>query len=276
MSAAALLVAAARRLRAAGVDDPARDARLLLAHAMGIGVDQAALIGPDPVPDAAATRFDALVTARATRQPLSQIVGSREFFGRQFRVTADVLDPRPETETLVAAALDTGFGRVLDLGTGSGAILISLLAQGAAATGIGADISAAALAVARDNARRCGIAERAAFVLSDWYDSVSGRFDIIVANPPYIAAAEMVTLAPEVRDWEPRIALTPGADGLAAVRRIVAGAGARLDPGGWLMIETGPTQARDTAGLMRAAGFARLRILPDLDGRDRVTAGQWR
>ncbi len=267
---ASLLPPAIARLRAAGVADPARDARLLLAHALGLPPERVSLALHDPAPADTAARFAALIDRRAARQPVSQIIGRRLFWGRSFIVTPDVLDPRPETETLIAAALAEPFARVLDLGTGSGAILLTLLAEAPQASGLGVDLSPAALDVARANTCALGLAGRADFVLSDWFVAVAGRFDLIVANPPYIAAAEMPALAPETRDWEPHLALTPGGDGLDACRAISAGAAAHLAPGGRLLVETGPTQGAAVAALMRKAGLQAVEILPDMDGRDRV------
>lgn len=275
MIAAAALAAATARLRAAGVADPGRDARLLLAHALGIAPDRVLLALPDPLSEAVAARLDTLIAARAARQPVSQIIGRRSFFGRDFRVTRDVLDPRPETEGVIEAALAQPFGRVLDLGTGSGAILLTLLAERPEATGLGVDISPAALAVARANAADLGLTTRAGFLLSDWLDGVTGRHDLIVANPPYIAEAEMPGLAPEVRDWEPPLALTPGGDGLGAIRRIAAAAGAHLHPGGRIFIEIGAGQGAAVLALLTAGGFDAGAILCDLDGRDRIAAAVW-
>lgn len=275
MSAASLLPVAIARLRAAGVADPARDARLLLAHALQIAPDRLLLVLDDPQPAAAEARFAALIAARAARQPVSQLIGAREFYGRRFRVTPDVLDPRPETETLIEAALSAPFARVLDLGTGSGVIVLTLLAERAAASGMGVDISQAALVIARGNATALELGERAEFRQSDWFSAVEGRFDLIVANPPYIAAAEMAGLAPEVRNWEPHLALTPGGDGLAAVRAIVAGAGAHLLPGGRILIEIGPTQGADALALLRKAGFGAATLSLDIDGRARIASAIW-
>jgi release factor glutamine methyltransferase len=275
MTPAQALAAATARLRAAGVADPARDARLLLAHALGIAPDRVMLAPTDPLSEAIAKRFEGAVAARAARQPVSQIVGRRAFYGRTFRVTPDVLDPRPETETLVAAALSAPFERVLDLGTGSGAILLTLLAERPDARGLGVDLSPEALAVAQANAEGLGRAGRADFRLSDWFAGVTGFFDLIVANPPYIAADEMPGLAPEVRDWEPHLALSPGADGLSAIRRIAAGAGAHLRPGGRLLIEIGAGQGGATLALLEGSGFDARAILCDLDGRDRVASAIW-
>ncbi len=264
---------ATRRLTEAGIEGAPRDARRLLAHALGLAPDRLTLHLQDEVGDAAKAAFEAAMTARLARQPVAQITGERLFWGRSFRVTRDTLDPRPETETLVAEALSQPFTRVLDLGTGTGCILLSLLADRAEATGLGADLSPAALEVAKDNATRLGLSERAGFTLSDWFASVAGQFDLIVSNPPYIAADEMPALSPEVRDWEPHLALTPGGDGLDAYRRIAAGLAAHLRPRGRVIVEIGPTQGAAVAGMFRAAGLDAVRILPDLDGRDRCVAG---
>jgi release factor glutamine methyltransferase len=263
---------AVARLTAAGLPDAARDARLLMAHALEISADRVMLALHDPMPEAAAMRLEEAVTARLARQPVSQITGQRQFWGRSFRVTRDVLDPRPETETLVAEALAAPFSRILDLGTGSGAILLTLLAERSGATGIATDLSDAALEVARGNAVALGLTDRASFLQGDWFAPISGRFDLIVSNPPYIAADEMAGLSPEVREWEPHLALTPGGDGLDAYRAIAAGARDHLLPQGRLLVEIGPTQGAAVAALFTAAGLAQARILTDLDNRHRVVS----
>lgn len=274
MIARAALAEAVARLRFAGIEDPARDARALLAHAMGLAPDRLSLHLPDDLDAAQQAALEAALAAREARQPVAQIIGRRLFWGRPFRVTADVLDPRPETETLVAEALRLPFSHVLDLGTGSGAILLTLLAERPQATGLGSDLSPAALIIARDNAAALGLADRAEFRQADWFSGLQGRFDLIVANPPYIAEAEMPGLAPEVRLHEPRMALTPGGDGLAAYRALAAGAAAHLQPGGRLLLEIGPTQGRSVAGLLATCGLDDIGILADLDGRDRVVAAR--
>lgn len=268
MTGAEALRAAVARLAAAGVPEAAGDARRLLAHAMGVAPGRLTLVLPDGLSAEAKAAFDALVARRAARVPVGQLVGRRSFWGREFRVTADVLDPRPETEVLVAEALARPFGRVVDLGTGTGCILITLLAERPGAEGVGADLSAAALAVAEANARDLGVAAR--FVQSDWWAGVEGVFDLIVSNPPYIAAAEMAGLAPEVREHEPAMALTDGGDGLGAYRAILTGAGAHLAPGGRVLLEIGPAQGAAVLALAAAAGLPGGRVLPDWDGRDRV------
>ena len=275
-TARAAMADAVPGLRAAGIDDPARDARLLLAHAMRLVPGRLLLHLDDALSAEAAERFAVALAARRRRQPVSQITGTRLFWGHGFRVTPDVLDPRPETEALVAAALDAPFNRVLDLGTGSGAIIISLLAERPQARGVAVDISPAALAVARENAARLGLSERVEFILSDWFAGVTGVFDLIVSNPPYIAAVEMPALAPETRDWEPALALTPGGDGLDAYRRIAAQAGAYLKPGGRVLLEIGPTQGEAVSEMLREAGFAEISVTRYLDGRARVVSARKR
>ena len=260
------------RLQAAGIEGAARDLRLLLAFAIGIAPDRLTLVLNDPLPEAAIARFEAAVAARAARQPVSQIVGGRLFWGRWFRVTPDVLDPRPETETLIAAALDGAFSRVLDLGTGSGAILITLLAERSGAVGTGVDLSDKALSVATGNAASLLVADRTSFLQSDWLGAVSGSFDLVVANPPYISEAEMSGLSPEVRQWEPRLALTPGGDGLEAYRSILRDVRRVLAPSGRLLLEIGAGQGAAVAALCRTAGLQAVTVLQDMDGRDRVVS----
>lgn len=274
-TAAVALAAATARLRAAGLAEPGLDARHLLAHALGIGAERLVLHLHDPLGPSAEARLAAAVAARLARQPVAQITGGRLFWGRRFAVTGDVLDPRPETETLIAAALAQPFARFLDLGTGSGAIAVTLLAERPAAQGLAVDLSEAALAVAARNAATFGVGGRLTLCRSDWCAAVTGRFDLIVSNPPYIAAAEMATLAPEVRDWEPHLALTDGADGLTPCRIIAAQAPAHLTPGGRLLIEIGPTQGAAARAILAAAGFADLHLWPDMDGRDRILGARW-
>jgi release factor glutamine methyltransferase len=270
MRASDLLRLAIPRLQEAGVEDAARDARALMSHALGIAPDRLTLHLPDDMSDPQVRAYEAALLARIARQPVAQIVGRRLFWGLSFRVTRDTLDPRPETETLVAEALSQPFRTVLDLGTGTGCILLSCLKGMPMARGVGVDFSGAALEVARENASELGLEARVKFVKSDWFSDVSGAFELIVSNPPYIAADEMADLAPEVKNWEPHLALTPGVDGLDAYRVIARGAGARLMPGGRLLVEIGPGQGRTVAGLFVEAGLEGIRILPDMDGRDRV------
>jgi release factor glutamine methyltransferase len=270
LTGAVALVAATRRLAEAGVPDPGRDARRLFSHSLGVEPGRLTLVLPEPVDGEKLAVFEALIERRCAREPVSHLTGSRAFYGRRFKVTRDVLDPRPETETLIEAALSEPFGHVLDLGTGSGCILLTLLAEMPDARGIGVDVSEAACAVARENAEALGLADRVHISVSDWVSRVEGMFDLVVSNPPYIARAEMADLAPEVRDWEPTGALTDGADGLSCYRAILAGVTEVLAPGGRLVMELGVGQAEAVGSLAVARGFAPIALIPDLDGRDRV------
>lgn len=260
-------------LKDAGLEQPAREARLLLAHVLEVAPDRLVLHLEDPLSEGALRRGEALAQRRRRGEPMSHLVGYRAFWGRRFAVDARALDPRPETEGLIAAALEAPFERVLDLGLGSGCILLTLLAERGSARGVGADISEEALALAAQNAAALAVMDRVEMCRSDWFEAVEGRFDLIVANPPYIALDEMDGLAAELAH-EPRLALTDEGDGLEAYRRITAGVGAHLAPGGRLLLEIGPTQGAAVRALVEGAGLGDVEIRPDFDGRDRVVLGR--
>lgn len=270
-----LLSEASQTLRAAGIADPMRDARLLLAHAIGISNTRLTLVLQDIATPKAIENFHSLIAKRTARQPVSQLLGAREFWGRRFKVTLDVLDPRPDTELLVETALEVPFRQILDLGTGSGCILISLLCERPETTGTGVDISSAALNIATENAASLAVASRATFQHSDWFENVEGRFDLIVANPPYVTASEYKALAPELRLWEPEAALTPGGDGLSAYRTIAAGAASYLRPDGHLIVEIGATQADAVQAIFQAAGFKNCTVKSDLNNHNRVVSARF-
>ena len=275
MTGSAILSEATRRLTEAGVPEAGRDARRLLAHVLKVPAGRLTLFLPEPVQPELQVLYKVLIDRRADRVPVSHLTGRRLFYGRDFLVTPEVLDPRPETEILIEAALSAPFKRVLDLGTGSGCILLTLLCEREGTVGVGTDLSEAALDVAFWNRNALKLEPRAALARGDWFGALGGapeRFDLIVSNPPYIALSEMSGLAPEVRDHEPRMALTDEADGLAAYRAIASGAAGHLRPGGRLLVEIGPAQGRAVADLFRAAGLQRVSVIPDLDGRDRVVA----
>nr|WP_040885446.1 peptide chain release factor N(5)-glutamine methyltransferase [Maritimibacter alkaliphilus] len=259
------------RLREAGIDGAARDAQLLLAQVLRIEVMRLSLERDMQVSPADMLAYEDMLDRRIAREPVSKIIGRRQFWGRDFTVTRDVLDPRPETETLIAEAL-TGAppSRILDLGTGSGILAITLLAEWREAFAVATDLSDPALKVAARNATLNGVDNRLTFLASDWFARVQGRFDLIVSNPPYIAADEMPSLAPEVLGFDPQMALTPGGDGLDPYRKIAAGALAHMDPGGRLLVEIGFRQGRAVSDIFAAAGLDDVRIHPDMDGRDRV------
>ena len=268
------LAGGARQLAEIPGIDHAREARLLLAQASDLPHERLHDLELGDFTPELMARFHALLTRRAAREPMSHILGRRMFWGRDFAVTPDVLDPRPETETLIEAALNVPFCKVLDLGVGSGAILLTLLAENVLAKGLGTDLSAQALNVAQRNAEALGVAARARFCKAHWYDGIDERFDLIVSNPPYITQAEMADLAPEVRDHDPHIALTPGGDGLAPYRILAAQAAGYLAPGGRLLAEFGWRQGGQVRDIFAGHGWQGLRILTDLEGRDRVILAQ--
>lgn len=267
-------------LREAGIETPELDARLLLCHAAALTHESFVARAGEALQPEAAVRLEALVRRRASREPISRITGTREFYGRSFLVDESALDPRPDTETLIEVALalieKTGRReeplRLLDLGTGTGCILLTLLAELPKARGLGTDLSPAALRLAEANARRLGVAGRASFLASDWLDAIHGEFDLIVSNPPYIASGEIERLAPEVAHHDPYLALDGGPDGLKAYRRIAAGAARLVAPKGAILVEIGASQAPVVAGLLRDGGFLVENDGPsfDLGGRPRV------
>ena len=267
VSIRAIVAEAAVRLAGAGLpaDEAARDAALLARWTLGW--DEARWIAEsrEPAPASFAGALDALVTRRAAREPIGYVTGGREFYGRPFLVTPDVLIPRPETELIVEETLDVlapgASARVCDVGTGSGCLAVTIALERPGAGVVATDESAAALAVARRNAERLGAA-RVRFAAADLFDE-DGPFDVIVSNPPYVAETDRAGLDADVRDYEPASALFGGTDGLAVIRRLIPAAAARLTPGGWLFVEIGAGQAEAVAALVDAtpaltrAGFRR-------------------
>jgi release factor glutamine methyltransferase len=273
-------VAAASVLRDAGIETPELDARFMLCHAAGLSHEAYIARSGEAISPTAAARLSSYLERRVAREPVSRILGAREFYGRNFLVDRHTLDPRPDTETLIEAALECidreGLRdrplRILDLGTGTGCILITLLAELKLATAIGTDISEDVLALAAANAGRLGVAARASFIAGDWLDPVRQTFDLIVSNPPYIATAEIADLAPEVALHDPVLALDGGAGGLAAYRRIARDAAKALRPGGPVIVEIGADQADSVRAIFESAGL----LVPeegvwrDLGGRQRA------
>ncbi len=265
---------ATKRLRDAGVESPARDARLLLAHSLGVP-HPSLLDRHGQLTAEQALQFEQLLARRAAREPVSRIKGVREFWGMEFALSPGALDPRPDTETLVEAALAAFPAgappqRILDLGTGSGCILCALLHEWPAATGVGVDRSVLAAATARRNAGALGFAARASFVTGDWATALAGRFDVIVSNPPYIASGDLAALEPEVNRYDPAAALDGGVDGLAAYRALAPQLARLLAPGGTAALEVGQRQAREVALLLVDAGLEFRAVRSDLSGTERV------
>ncbi len=268
------LIGATQALKAAGIEGAARDARVLLAHAAGLARDRLTLHLPDDLSAEAQARLQGYITRRVAHEPVAKIIGYRGFWGRDFRVTADVLDPRPETETLIAAALEGPEPKLfLDLGTGSGVLAVTLLCEWPDAMAVATDISQPALDIADENARRHAVSDRLTLLRSDWFERVAGQFDLIVSNPPYIAADEMAGLSEEVRAYDPHLALSDQGDGLSAYRAILAEVCGHLTVGGRMMVEIGWQQGQAVSELFQRAGFQDVRCLADLEGRDRVVLG---
>lgn len=257
-------------------DDTMRDIRILAAHAMGVSPSRMTLHMHDELSDDMVKHISLLVDARMLCTPVSKIIQKRSFWGREFAVDLDVLDPRPDTETLIAAALDLGAqSRVLDLGTGTGIIGLTLAAEWPNAEVVCTDISEKALAVANHNKNALGVADKVTLLKSDWFEAVNGQFDLILSNPPYIALDEWDDLDFEVRTFDPRLALTDEADGLSAYRTLTQHAGLHLKTDGHLMVEIGHTQGSAVQALFNSAGFIQIKCLPDMAGRDRVVKGVW-
>lgn len=265
MTGAEALAMGAARLASAGVDSPRLDARLLLAHATGLS---AAGLLRDLRQPVDAPGYEALLARRAGREPLAYLLGTREFWSLPFLVSPATLIPRPDSETVVEAALaaHASPARVLDLGTGTGCLLLSILHERPDAWGVGTDLAAEAVRLAQANAARLGLADRAAFVCTDWVAALAGRFDLVVSNPPYIPSAELPGLMPEVANWEPRRALDGGLDGLDAYRRLCALLPGLLAPGGVAVLELGAGQAGAVAGLAQAANLVPASVRHDLAG----------
>ena len=263
--------------RARGIDTLELDARVLIGHALGLDHAALAAHADQPLSAEQQSAIAALARRRLAHEPVARITGTKEFWSLPLRVTGATLVPRPETETIVTAALRaldrrgprSRAWRIADIGTGSGAITLALLSELPNAFAVGTDISAAALAVARDNAG-CLHISRAAYVVCDMASALSGPFDLIISNPPYIATADLDQLAPEVRLFDPRVALDGGADGLHWYRALAAIAAPLLARDGILVVELGKDQAEPVAALIAAAGLAPMAPQPDLNGVSRA------
>lgn len=269
-------------LNAAGIENAATDARLLVPAALGLGrhdliLQPQRLVSPDE-----ARQLIEFERRRAASEPVSRILGWREFYGRRFEITVATLDPRPDSETLIEAALElvrerhagAEPPRILDIGTGSGCLLLTLLAELPGATGLGTDISTAALEVAARNAAQLGLAERASWQEARSLQGISGSFDVVISNPPYIPTSDLAGLAPDVRLYDPLTALDGGAGGLCVYREIVAGL-ANLETFGCVLFEAGAGQSVELGGILRDGLGARaqsIRTWSDLGGHTRCVA----
>ncbi|MEE2997317.1 MAG: peptide chain release factor N(5)-glutamine methyltransferase [Pseudomonadota bacterium] len=262
-------------LSAAGIEDAAADARILASAAFGLSRedmlrDPDALLSMDVV-----SVFREMIGRRHAREPVSRILGKREFFSLEFEVVQATLDPRPDSETVVEAALDIAKGvasdlRILDIGTGTGCLLLSAMHRLPAVHGVGTDIDPEAVACAGRNASTLGLADRVEFHSTTWTEGVKAPFDIVLSNPPYIPSEDIPGLAPEVKEHDPTVALDGGVDGMEAYRMLAKCIGPVLSPGGTVILETGPGQARRVATIFNAAGYRFDGSRRDLAGHERA------
>jgi release factor glutamine methyltransferase len=266
ISTSAALALITQQLAAAGIEEPRREARILLAASEGVSA--AGLLALDEVDEA---KFTPLLHRRAAREPMAYILGHREFWGLNFAVSPATLIPRPDTETLIEAVLESGVKprRVLDLGTGTGCLLLAALHEFPEAFGVGVDLQWQAAELAQANAAALGMADRAAFLAGNWGEALAQSFDLVLTNPPYIEAADVAGLMPEVARYEPLSALVGGADGLEAYRAIIAALPRLLAPGGVAALELGAGQAISVGELAAAGGFA-CTTRQSLDGIERA------
>ncbi len=269
-----LLIASQAKLRECGINDPIRDARLLLADCLELRTQNLNLLNDSYISEIKISKFWRMVKERCKRKPVSKILGYRSFWGRDFEINENVLDPRGDTETLIELILDCKFENMLELGTGSGAIAITVLAERPEVTCVATDISEYALKTASANSKRHGVESRLKLLHSNWFEKISGSFDVIVSNPPYISSEEYAQLSAEVVKYDPKISLTLGGDGLEAYREILSRALEKLSKNGHIFLEIGYTQANAVGHLFREAGFQQIKVHKDLGSRDRVISAK--
>ena len=274
MTVQELLTASQAKLRECGISDPVRDARLLLADCLELRTQNLNLLDDSRISEIKISKFWRMINERCKRKPVSKILGYRSFWGRDFEINENVLDPRGDTETLIELILDCNFENMLELGTGSGAIAITVLAERPEVTCVATDISQYALNTARTNSKTHGVESRLKLLYSNWFDKISGSFDMIVSNPPYISSKEYAQLSVEVVKYDPKISLTLGGDGLEAYREILSQALEKLSKNGHIFLEIGYTQANAVGHLFKEAGFQQIKVHKDLGSRDRVISAK--
>ena len=273
-----------KQLSGEGIESAAIDARMLISSACDLTYEQFVCQPGRKLNEYELQRLGELVRRRCMREPVSKIIGHREFWSLPFRVSHNTLDPRPETECLVSLALDTIRAespdtdnlRILDLGTGSGCILLSLLSELPGATGIGSDISDSALDIARFNSKELGFENRSEFIRSNWFSDIADKFNVIISNPPYICREDLLELEADVRDFDPEIALDGGLDGLDSYRRFIPEVGNHIQNGGWLFLEIGAGQLEGIEQLLELNGFVTVSKISDLAQIWRCVAAKMR
>ena len=260
------------KLSKSGIEDGARDARILTAYALGIPISDLSLKINEQVSRKIISKLEKLINRRIEREPISKILERREFWGRSFSINENVLDPRGDTETLIDYVIEKPVKSVLELGTGSGAIAVTLACEWEEVNVTAIDISADALLLAKINAEKFNVQNKIQFLKSDWFESIDDRFDLIISNPPYIGLKEKEKISDEVINYDPEIALFAGNEGLDAYKRIIPNLAKYLKPDGFVVLEIGAFQSNQVKNMMNAVGFVDTKIVKDLSGKDRLIA----
>jgi len=270
-----LLSDVTRKLSISEIDNAARDARILVAHALDIPKSQLSLNANENVPEELRCSLEKLIYRRINREPIAKILGKRQFWGRTFFINEDVLDPRGDTETLIDYVIDRPVRSVLELGTGSGVIAISLACEWKEVNVVATDISEAALLVAQKNAKNFDVEDKIEFLKSDWFEAIEGKFDLIISNPPYIGLSEISEISQEVLNHDPELALFAGSDGLGAYERIIPQLTKFLKPKGIVVLEIGASQSESVKTLMNSSGLSEVKTFKDLAGKDRLVTAKF-
>ena len=269
-----VLADTAIKLSKSGIEGAARDARILTAFALEIPISELSLKINQQVSEKIIVKLEKLILRRINREPISKILGRRDFWGRTFSINENVLDPRGDTETLIDFVIEKPVKSVLELGTGSGAIAVTLACEWKEVHVTATDISENALSLAKINAEKFNVQNKIHFLTSDWFENVKGAYDLIISNPPYIGLTEQDEISAEVIKYDPEIALFAGRDGLDAYRRIIPSLSKFLNPDGLVVLETGASQGIKVKNMMNAVGFIDAKIVKDLSGKDRLVAAK--
>jgi len=262
------------KLSRSGIEGAARDARILTAYALDIQISELSTMTNEQVSEKIISKLEKLILRRIDREPISKILGRREFWGRSFFINENVLDPRGDTETLIDFVIEKPVKSVLDLGTGSGAIAVTLACEWKEVHVTAIDISEDALLLAKLNAEKFNVQSKIHFLKSDWFEAIKGHFDLIISNPPYIGLAEQDGLSAEVIKYDPEISLFAGRDGLAAYKKIIPSLPKFLNPDGLVLLEIGASQSNQVKNMMNVVGFIDVQIVKDLSGKDRLVAAK--
>ena len=269
-----VLAKTAIKLSKSGIEGAARDARILTAFAFEIPISELSLKINQQVSEKIIVELEKLILRRINREPISKILGRRDFWGRTFSINENVLDPRGDTETLIDFVIEKPVKSVLELGTGSGAIAVTLACEWKEVHVTATDISENALSLAKINAEKFNVQNKIHFLTSDWFENVKGAYDLIISNPPYIGLTEQDEISAEVIKYDPEIALFAGRDGLDAYRRIIPSLTKFLNPDGFVALETGASQSNQVKNMMNAVGFIDAKIVKDLSGKNRLVAAK--